>query len=67
MVECPVCGASLVARFTKGPKSQKEAVMLYCGVDARHCRVFLNDPQWCEMTRRIGDPMQLLAQNPTTG
>jgi hypothetical protein len=67
MLECPVCSAALVARFTKGPKSSKEAVMVYCAADSRHFRAFLNDPLWCETAKRIGDPMKLLRGNPDQG
>lgn len=64
MQKCPVCGSGLVACFTKSQRSSREAVMLKCEHDSRHFRAFINDPQWCEMARRMGEPMTLLMVNP---
>lgn len=64
MYQCPVCKGELESKFTKGQRTQREGVMLFCSADSRHFRAFINDPQWCEMARRIGEPMKLLRGNP---
>jgi len=41
---CPVCGAEIEMNLCHGRKGKK-AIMLYCPVNGRHFRAFVNEPQ----------------------
>ncbi len=56
-----VCGAEIVARFTRPGRSQKVGVMLQCRKDGRHYRAFPNDPKWVDEANRLGSPLLLLS------
>lgn len=61
-MRCPVCGAELGSIFTKSQRSNRQAVMLMCPVDARHFRGFVNDPKWVSEAVACGDPELLLKE-----
>ena len=42
-VACPVCGAALAMRPTRGRKSGKPGLMLICPVSGAHFRAFIVD------------------------
>lgn len=59
-MRCPVCDDELTAVFVKGQRTTRQAVMLTCPRDSRHCRVFINDPVWVGQALAAGDPKALL-------
>jgi len=46
MPSCPICGAELHVRPSKGRKSGKLFIMWICPVDGRHFRGFITDQQY---------------------
>lgn len=59
-MRCPVCGTRLKGMFTKSQRTNRQAVMFMCPIDARHCRMFVNDPRWVGQAVAAGDPEALL-------
>ena len=57
---CPVCGAGVVATFTRPGRRYKGGVMLCCPGDSRHFRAFVNDPVWVDRAASIGDAGALI-------